>query len=116
MLDRVDEALETAIHEDQSLLLIQPADHLKPTATTSAAGKAGDGTVVAAPSEVKDEGSVGGAGGAGGSTVTAGDGGGGSGSKGELVLCCLRFLAVMMRNCTNKHVFSSSEVGFVEAC
>lgn len=114
MLDRVDEALETAIHDDRSLLLIKPADQQEPTTAASTAGKVGGGTAVAALSQVKEEASA-----DGGSTLTAGDGrggGGGDGNKGELVICCLGFLAVMMRNCINKHVFSSSEVCVTEVC
>lgn len=113
VLDRVDEALETAIHDDRSLLLIKPADQQEPTTAASTAGKGGGGTAVAALPQVKEEASA-----DGGPTLTAGDGGGGGGdgSKGELVLCCLGFLAVMMRNCINKHVFSSSEVCVIGVC
>lgn len=33
-----------------------------------------------------------------------------------LVLACLRFLSVLLRNCVNKHVFSSAEVPLTICC
>lgn len=93
VLDRMDEALETAMHENPSLLLIKPADHQKPPAVVNASAS---GVAVEA-----------------GGTDGGGGGASGVGSDGkaeEVVLCCLRFLAILMRNCVNKHVFSSSEV------
>ncbi|CAN0117801.1 unnamed protein product, partial [Scytosiphon promiscuus] len=86
VLDRMDETLETAIHRHPSLLLIQPADH--PQQQPEGSLPDGDGDVGS-----KDGGGV------SDSSSTAS----------ELVLSCLKFLAVLMRNCVNKHVFSSSE-------
>lgn len=102
MLDRVDETLETQMHRNPSLLLIQPADQQQrqqksfPSPPAPAAADA-DAVVVVGSDDKAAEG---------------GDGGGSS-RAGEVVLGCLKFLAVLMRNCVNKHVFSSSEVCLV---
>ena len=83
----MDETLETKIHRHPSLLLIQPGDQQKTPAAAAA------DVDVAESSQER--------------------GGGNSSEAGELVLCCLKFLAILMRNCVNKHVFSSSEVCMV---
>lgn len=95
----MDETLETKMHSHPSLLLIQPGDQQKtppPAAAGAAAAAAaadGGGDVDVAESSAE-----------------SGGGGGDSSEAGEVVLSCLVFLAILMRNCVNKHVFSSSEV------
>lgn len=94
MLDRLDEAFESAIHEDSSLLLIkanQPTTAIPVDPHAAATGAGDDGAIPAAV--VTDE--------AGEET---GEG------KARVVFACLQFLGVVMRNCVNKHVFSSTEV------
>lgn len=86
--------MESAIHSDPSLLLIQPANQQKATAAAIAADTAEASGV---------SGSV-------GKAERAAKGSSVSGRPGEVVLYCLQFLAVLLRNCVNKHVFSSSEV------
>lgn len=96
----MDETLETKMHSHPSLLLIQPGDQRK---TPPPAGAA----AAAAPAAGSNGGDVDVA----ESSANSGGGGGGDSSEaGELVLYCLKFLAILMRNCVNKHVFSSSEV------
>lgn len=102
MLDRVDETLETQIHRNPSLLLIQPADQQQQqrqqqSSTLASAGAKAEAEADAVVASSDD--------------VAEGGGDGSSSSRaGEVVLYCLKFLAVLMRNCVNKHVFCSSEV------
>lgn len=96
----MDETLETKMHHHPALLLIQPTDHrMTPSAAAAAAADGGGG----------GGGGVAGNGDIDVAEVTA-EGGDSSSKAGEVVLCCLEFIAVLMRNCVNKHVFSSSEV------
>lgn len=107
VLDHMDETLETKMHRHPSLLLIQPSDHQKtppPPAAAGAVAGAADGGGIGVPGDGDVDVAE--------SSVESGDG---SEAK-ELVLCCLRFLAMLMRNCVNKHVFSSSEVRLLCVC
>lgn len=97
VLDRLDEALESAIQGEPALLLIPPTNTqlVSPPSLTNSGSEAA--TVAA-------EGASG-----------IGDGGVGTALSSlrdteKLVLACLQFLAVVMRNCLNKQIFSSSEV------
>ncbi|CAN0217951.1 unnamed protein product, partial [Hapterophycus canaliculatus] len=101
VLDRMDETLETKMHRHPSLLLIQPADHAQPPRQQQQQQQ---------QKESLPGGDGGGGGGGGGGSNADGDGDSSARAASELVLCCLKFLAVLMRNCVNKHVFSSSEV------
>lgn len=127
MLDRLDETLETAMHRDPSLLLIQPANAVLP----SSPGVESDAveTKPSSSSPLPAAATVGGVNAAGGGKES-GSGAAGhreavavkkrtagvenndtsGGETEELVLSCLKFLAILMRNCVNKHIFSSSEV------
>lgn len=96
MLDRFDEALEVAIQREPSMLLIRPAQLSllpSPTLPEVASGASvipattpgiGDGKLSSPASSLRD--------------------------TEKLVLACLQFLGVVMRNCLNKQIFSSSEV------
>lgn len=112
VLDRMDETLETKIHRHPSLLLIEPTEvpnpHKKKPATPTAA--AAD----AASSPGGDNCSMAVAEG-GPEAAAPADADADAGRVEGVVLCCLKFLAVLMRNCVNKHIFSSSEVGGVDS-
>ena len=88
--------MERAMHSDPSLLLIQPATQQKTTAAAAATAAASG--VPGSIEKVEPE------------TESISSNIGSSSRPGEVVLCCLQFLAVLLRNCVNKHVFSSSEV------
>ena len=109
VLDRMDEALETAMYTTPSLLLIQPIEDQK-AAAVSPNSEATEGV-----SEERRGGNDSSASGSGDGAVvtevaaTANDGVDRE-KAGKLVLFCLKFLAILLRNCVNKHVFSSTEV------
>lgn len=96
------------MHQDPSLLLIQPISQQKAATATGAAAATTTAAAAAAVTGVA----------LGAADVVAKveavaenvDSLGSDNRPGEVVLCCLQFLAVLLRNCVNKHVFSSSEV------
>lgn len=100
MLNRLDEALETAIKREPSLLLIQPSQ--QPSVSPSSLNS-GDAALTTEASATRTD--EPGTGDTPSVKLSA------SLEKTErLVLACLQFLAVVMRNCLNKQIFSSSEV------
>lgn len=101
MLNRIDEALEVAMHDNPSLLLVQPNDSQKSTTGPLS------GNVISSTEEAELAENI------GGSEKDEGPAIGEEDRREratELVLSCLRFLAILMRNCVNKHVFCSTEV------
>lgn len=97
MLDRLDEALETAILRCPTLLLIQANQQQSSTAAATTKSPVPEAERLSATAGVERS-----------------DGGLGAAFEEEgaasLVLPCLRFLAVVLRTCVNKHVFCSTEV------
>lgn len=102
MLNRIDEALEIAMHDNPSLLLVQPNDSQKPAAGPQS------GDAIPSTEEAELAGGIGGSGKDEGPAI----GEDGRGRAAELVLSCLKFFAILMRNCVNRHVFCSTEVNF----
>lgn len=93
----MDEALETALRQHPSLLLIRPTETPGSSPSSSATSDGGEAsTSDAAEAKVVVE-------------IAATDDAGSTEVE-ELVSRCLHFLGVLMRNCVSKHVFSSSEV------